>query len=238
MTQTSRSVRHRDEDTRKEKTGSIIMPVVPQTIIGRIEFYEQHLPVWALNPTAIGLSAAQVADLTARTIQARADYEAAQAVRNTAKAATMTQNDAVSFMHELGGDLVKTIRAFAETTDDTAVYAAAEIPAPQPPTPPGPPDQPTALDADILLPFGIGLTWKGSTAQSTYFGIWRKLDSEVNPVLIKTTKNKSFDDRTLPDGTNAVDYYIAAYRDDFEVNSATLRIQIGANGATSMTLAA
>jgi hypothetical protein len=214
------------------------MPTIPDTYLGKLEFFETHLPIWAVNPVAIGISATQIVELTARTDQARADFDAQVAEKANAINATQIQKDSNAFMYDLGADLVKTIRAFAQTTDDPNVYTAASIPPPAPPSPPGPPVQPTALNADVLLPFGIGLTWKGSTAQSAYFGVWRRLTGEVNATLIKTTKNKSFDDRTLPDGTASADYYITAYRDNFEVNSATLTIQIGTNGAASLTIAA
>ncbi len=62
----------------------------------------------------------------------------------------------------------------------------------------------------------------------------QSLVGETNPTLIKTTKSKTFENSTLPDGTASADYYITAYRDDFEVNSAIFTIHIGANGATSI----
>jgi hypothetical protein len=214
------------------------MPTIPDTYLGKLEFFETHLPIWAVNPVAIGLIATQIVELTARTDQARADFDAQVAQKANAINSTQIQKDSNAFMYDLGADLVKTIRAFAQTTDDPNVYTAASIPPPAPPSPPGPPEMPTNLSASILSPFGLGLEWNASLAKGTFFGIWRRLDSETSATLIKTSKNKSFEDRTLPDGTASVDYYITAYRDDFEVNSAIFTIQIGANGTTSMTLAA
>lgn len=98
------------------------MGVVPQTLIGKIQFYEAHLPVWAKDPTAIGLTAIQLAQLANDTAQARADYDAALAVRNTAKALTQAQKDSASVMATFGEDLIKTIKAFAETTNDSSDY--------------------------------------------------------------------------------------------------------------------
>ena len=214
------------------------MATIPETYIGRIEFFESHLPIWAVDPVAIGLTASQIVELTTRTATARTNFDAQVAQQAAARNSTQIQKDSNAFMYDLGADLVKTIRAFAQTTNDPNVYTAASIPPPAPPSPPGPPEMPTNLSASILSPFGIALAWKGSLAKGTFFGIWRLLEGEVNATLIKSTKDKSFEDRTLPDGTASVQYYITAYRDDFEVNSATFTIQIGANGATSMSLAA
>lgn len=214
------------------------MATVPNTLIGKIQFFEQHLPLWAVDPEAIGLTALEVAALTTETAQARADYDAAQDLRLAARIGTETQNNSVASMYDMGSGFIKTIRAFAEKTGDDSVYTTAGIPAPQPPTPAGPPDQPTDLTAKVLLPFGLGLSWKGSVSQSAYFSIWRKLSTETAFTMIKTTSDKSFDDITVPGGIDSVSYYIAARRDDFTVNSASLTIAFGADGTASMTLAA
>ncbi len=214
------------------------MPVVPQTIIGKLEFYEEHLPVWSKDPAAIGLTPVQLVELANRTSAARAAYDAAHAARSAAKASTLSQAQSIDAMHDLGGDLIKTIRTFAETNDDPAVFVLAEIPAPAPPTPAGPPEQPTELAANFLLPFGIGLSWKGSVAQGAYFGIWRRLDGENEFTLVATSKEKSFDDQTLPAGAASVSYYISAHRESFTVNGSALSIQIGANGNMSLSMAA
>lgn len=57
------------------------MGVVPNTIIGQIQFFENHIGKWAVAPTTIGLTAAQVTSITALTSAARAAYEAAEIAR-------------------------------------------------------------------------------------------------------------------------------------------------------------
>lgn len=214
------------------------MATVPDKITEKLAFFEQHLPVWIAKPTEIGISAAQVANLATLVVAARDAYEATVDARQASKTATTTQNFALDAMSEFGGDLIKTIRAYAETTNNTDVYDIAQIPPPAAPTPAGPPEQPTNLTASLLTPFGLGLNWKGSVAQGAYFGIWRKINGESSFSFIGTTKNKSFDDTTVPAGTNSVLYYITAYRDEFSVNSGVLSIQFSAGGTTSIALAA
>ncbi len=212
--------------------------IVPHTQQGAIDFFANRAPTWAANQASIGISAAQVVDIDAKITVAQSKLAAAQAARIAARTATLELNEALADMRSFGGDLIKTIRAFAETTGDANVYTLSDIPPVAPPTPAGPPDQPTELTASILLPFGIGLEWKGSVSQSAYFSIWRRLPGESAFTMLDTTKAKSFEDRTLPGATASVEYYVAAIRDTFTVNSSTLAIQIGSNGAGQMTLAA
>lgn len=212
--------------------------IVPHTQQGAIDFFANRQVAWATNATAIGLSAAQVTAIATAINDAQSKLAAAQAARVASKTATLDLAGSMSVLRDLGGDLIKTIRAFAETSGNDNVYILSDIPPIAPPTPAGPPEQPTALAASILLPFGLGLTWKGSVAQGTYFGVWRKVGSETGFTLIDTTKAREYADYTLPANTSSVAYYIAANRDEYTVNSASLQIQIGASGLTSLSLAA
>jgi hypothetical protein len=214
------------------------MSTIPTTLAEKLAFFEQHLPIWAVDPLSIGLSAAQVATLTSMVVSARSTFDFAGTQRAASRAATNDQTIAFSAMTDLGGDLIKTIRAFAETNDDPNVYSAAQIPPPAPPSPPGPPALPTALKAKFMTPFGIRLDWKGSIAQGTYFAIFRQVAGETAFTNIQTTRDKFYEDLSLPGGIDAASYYIAAFRDGEQVNSTTLALQFGPGGMTSMTLAA
>lgn len=212
------------------------MSTVPQTKVGRIEFFEEHLPVWGPNVAAIGIEPSDILDLSNLVDEARAAYETAHASRNQAKADTEAQDLAIAAMYDLGADLIKTIRAYAQKTNNPTVYQTAQIPAPKPPSPVGPPEQPTEVAAKVLLPFGIGLTWKGSVASGAYFGVFRKLPGETSFSLLKTTGEKNYNDSALPAGVARVDYYIAAMRDDYQVNSSSLEVRFGPDGEASTTL--
>jgi hypothetical protein len=210
------------------------MTTVTNTILGKLSFFEEHLPVWSVNPVAIGLDAAQIASLALLVTAARTDFDAVAAIRNSAAAATEAQNNSIDAMYAQGADLLKTIRAFAETTNDTGVYVAAEIPAPQPPTPAGPPEQPTALAVDLLPGGGLHLTWKGTLSKSAFFSVYRKAEAESSFTLLDSPAAKFFDDTTVPSGANNVTYYIQARRDTFRVDSAWFQVNFG-SGATTVT---
>jgi hypothetical protein len=214
------------------------MPTLPAARADIVDFFEAHLPVWAVDPAAIGLTPLQVSDLTTQTATARAALDSQTAAINIKLAATADMYNEVDVLKGTGAELIKVIGTYAQLTNDPGVYAAAQIPAPAPPTPAGPPPQPTNLAASVLLPFGIGLAWKGSVSQGAYFAIYRQLPGQAEFTLVATTKKKSFDDLTLPASSVNAAYYIAAIRESFQVNSVSIVIQFGSSGMTSMTLAA
>jgi hypothetical protein len=214
------------------------MAVVPDKIAEKLSYFEQHLPVWAANTTTIGITSLQISDLAILVADARANFDSAIDARSVSRAATVAQNASIDAMVELGGDLIKTIRAFAETTNDITVFETAQVPPPSPPTPAGPPEQPTNLAAKLLTPFGLTISWNGSAAQGTYFNIWRKLNAETVFSFVGTTKTKSLDDTSIPDGTTSANYYISAHRDEQTVNSAIMTLQFGSGGGAGLTLAA
>jgi hypothetical protein len=211
------------------------MATVPNTLIGKIQFFEQHLPVWAVNPAAIGLTALQVADLTTLTASARASYDATAAARNTAKALTGQQTDDVATMYDLGADLIKTIRAFAQTTNDNAVYTAAQVPPPSPPSPLGPPETPKNLVGVINSAGEVVLDWDASLAGGTSFSIERSTVSSTGPwTLIGTSEESNFTDTVVPSGVEGISYRIIAARSGgTSVPTAPLTILFGNTAAGS-----
>jgi hypothetical protein len=211
---------------------------VPVANQDAIDFFANRIGDWAKGPAAIGLTSSQIDEINLRLAEAQARLAEAHTARIAAQTATLALSDAMRSLRGFGGDLVKTIRAFAETTEDPGVYTASSIPPVAEPTPSGPPEQPTHLSARLLSPFGLAIAWKGSASQGTYFGVWRRLPGETSDTLIATRKTKSFEDRTLPPGTAAASYTITAHRDDETVYSSALTVQIGAGAATEIAAAA
>lgn len=192
------------------------MGVVPNTLNEKIQFFEERLPVWAVNPTLIGLSPADIVTLSNLTTQARADYEEARTARNNAQAKTLVQNESVNAMGKFGGDAVKTIRVTAQRTNNPNIYALAQIPPPAEPTPLGPAETPTDVTSTLLNGGSVELTWKGSREGGTSFRIFRSTktpDAEpTNFQLIGTSEERKFTDDTLPIGLANATYYIVAVR--------------------------
>ena len=189
------------------------MTTVPPTYLGRLEFFEAHLPVWAKNPAAIGLNASQIASLTLLTDQCRSEYDAMNEIRARAMAATQVHKDANDAMYAFGADLVKTIRAFAATSNNPAVYNDAQIPPPSPHTPLGPPQTPTGVNARLNPVGEIELAWTASRAGGTSFIIERSTASAAGPwAIIGAVEAVRFTDRAVPKGLVAIHYRITASR--------------------------
>ncbi|MCL4222707.1 MAG: hypothetical protein KJZ65_15215 [Phycisphaerales bacterium] len=189
------------------------MGTVPVKINDKIAFFETHLPVWGANTAAIGLTAAQVTSLATLTAAARSAFTAAITARNAARAATSAQNDAVALMGEFGGDLVKTIRAFAETTNNPNVYNIAVIPPPAPPAPLGPPATPTNLTTTLNNAGQVQLSWGGTRAGGTSYLIERSVASSAGPwTLVGISEERKFTDQNVPSAVPSVSYRVSATR--------------------------
>jgi hypothetical protein len=201
------------------------MGVLPETVIEQIEFCEAHWPVWNVAPAAVGLLAPAVAALKTATETARSSYNAAQTARQASKAATITQNSNAALMRGQVADLIRQIKAFAELqANPNTVYAAAQIPAPTPPTPLPAPGKPTNFET-ILEPDGsVTLSWDAANSAAstgTFFTVSRKLPGQTSFVGVggapgSTTESRRafFTDATVPASAAAAgaQYIVQGFR--------------------------
>lgn len=194
------------------------MATLPDKINERIEWFEQRLASWELAPQNIGLTSAIVTALKQSTEDARAAYTAAQAARIAAKNATLGQTTNVRNMTDLGADAIRYIRAYADSrptmVQREAVYQASSVPPPAPPQPAGPPVAPTNVIADPNADGTVTIKWRGSTANQTFFSIWRRVGNMTTWTQIGSVATKKFVDTTVPAGTPSCRYYIVAQRED------------------------
>lgn len=189
------------------------MPILPDQINERIQWFEQRLPSWIAAPATIGLTAAQCTALDNATKAARAAYTAAQVARIAAKNATIGQGNSVRGMTTLGSDTLRFIKAFAEASaNPNAVYQAASVPPPAPPTPPGPPVPPTDVTGDPNADGTVTVKWKGSTAYQTFFTVWRRVGNSTQWTQVGSVATKSFLDDSVPAGSPSVTYVIRSQR--------------------------
>lgn len=219
--------------------------IVPDTILGTIEFYEQRLTDWATSAEQIGLTPQQANDLVGRVAAARNAYNAAQLIRQQSRNATATQTQAVGDLRSFGADLIATIRAFADLqADPTAVFQSAEINPPKPTNTPAPPPVPaTDVSATLLTSGAIRLSWKGTTANGTFYDVYRRIGDSGQFTLIGSSATRGFDDNSLPAGTASAAYYCVSRRDQFASDPSTPALvrfgsQIQPGGETQLGLAA
>jgi hypothetical protein len=221
------------------------MSTVPVKDLDVIQFFEFHYPVWnSAPPASIGLTPAQLTALDTATKAARNTYTAQQSAKNAAKAATVNFRTAIGALRNSGADLVKAIRAFAQTSNNPAVYSLAQIDPPAPPAPRPAPGQPNDFTVTLSTEGAIVLKWKATNAAASsgvYFNVRRKLAGDETYTIIGNTGSKSFVDDTLPFGTTSATYIIQGYRgtqageasDQFVV-----QFGVGGNGFAEMKLAA
>lgn len=212
------------------------MSEIPDTINGKIQYFEQHIPLWSADPAAIGLSAQQIIDITSLTGAARVAYNDAQAARQASKSATVTQTAAVASMMTLGTALVATIRAYADASgDNPEVYAAAGIAPPAPPSPLSPPVPATDVAASLLNSGEVRLSWTGTVANGTFYTVHRRLGAGQPFELIGSAAAKSFVDTTIAAGTAEATYFLRTHRDELvSDDSEPITVRFGVAGAAGV----
>ncbi len=216
---------------------------VPETQQDAIDFFANRLDDWAASPAAIGLSSEQVDAITARVAEAETRLAEAQAARIAAKTATLALSQAMADLRGLGGDLVKTIRTYAETNDDPAVYTRSGIPPVSPPTPVGPPEQPRDIAATITNSGPVRVSWRASRSTGTQFVVERQLvglDGVAGDwTFVAVAAARSIDDTSLPIGSASVTYRVYAQRASGRSDASTsTTLTFGTVPQSSSTLSA
>ncbi len=195
------------------------MAILPPTRIEKLEFVEAHLSAWSTNAVAIGLTAGQVSALSSQTSAARAAYNAMVTAHENGKNATQNFYNICQTMIDTTADYLKTIKAFAATTNNPSVFTLAVIPPPKTPAPTPPPATPTDLVASLENLGAIRVAWKASIARGTAFSVWRKLNQPTASYeqIATVSGQTSFVDETLPAGAGGsagtgVFYAVKAHR--------------------------
>lgn len=190
------------------------MSVLPQTRAKRLEFFEARVGQWTDNAAAIGISAAQAASIKSRTMDDREAYTNAQMARDAAKAATLTWYTSNDSMVNLGRDLIRTIKAYAETTNNPNVYALANIDPPAPPQPVPAPETPTAVVGSVSPDGIVTLKWRATRSGSSsgiFFVVERKR-GEGEYQVVSAVVEKMFMDPQANVTQSQVQYRIKAVR--------------------------
>lgn len=227
------------------------MSILPNGTSELIDFCEVHVPVWQAAPTTIGLTAPQVADLATATVNARMSFVAAQAARDASKAATVTQNSNAKDMRLIAADLVRQIKAFAEAQPSpNAVYAAAQISPPSPPSPMPAPGKPVDFAINLEPDGSVTLTWNADNAAASggaFFTVARKLPGQstftgIGGTSGSTTESRRmrFTDSTVPASAASAgaQYIVQGFRGTRAgTPSDTLLVQFGLDGGSGQQVA-
>ena len=209
------------------------MGIVPDDRLKKIEFYEAHLAPWGSNATAIGLTVAAVAALTAATEDARKAYDDHVAAQSAARAATQDFYDKVRLMHNApgaGADMLRSIKNFALSSDDPKVYVLAQIPPPATPGSTPPPGTPFDFNVGLLQDGALELRWKCNNPSGTVGTIYEVRRALAGGAMqfVGASGVKSFIDNALPGGAaTPVTYQITAVRSTARGNPAQFSVNFG-----------
>jgi hypothetical protein len=210
------------------------MSVIPDRDADCIQFFEQRADAWLEHAPDIGLTADSANQVKADTTAARDAYTAALAAREASKVATMALSEAMRALRTDGGNAVKTIRAYAQTTGIEKVYQNAMIPPPAEPRRNTPPARPTDLRASLDASSGaLRITWKCAQPEpGTSYAITRRTGGAGAFAFVGVaTGRKSFVDPTIPAGATRVEYKVTGQRGTVTgPASAVLSVQFGAQG--------
>jgi hypothetical protein len=178
------------------------MAVIPSKRSEQVTFCESHLPVWnAAPPAAIGLTAPQIAALNAKTVAARQALSALAAARQASKAATLAFYTACAAMRDEAADLVKFIKAYAESQPNPLeVYVLAEIDPPAPPTPLPAPGKPKDFLVALENSGAITLSWAADNAAASsgaFYTVRRKLPGQSKFMVLGGTGGSTLENRRM-----------------------------------------
>lgn len=195
------------------------MGVLPENRTDLIIFCEAHVPVWAANAAAIGLTAAQVTALQNFTTVARTKFNGAQAARQASLAATDDFYNSVRSMRGQAADLVRLIKAKAEADNNPNVYVLAQIPPPSAPTALPAPGKPTDIQITLNPGGSITLSWESTNSapsSGAFFLVSRRITSgpAATPAFVGIggTAIREFTDDTITAGTAGLSYIIQGFR--------------------------
>lgn len=213
------------------------MGIVPDSRVGKLNFYEARLAPWAANAVAIGVTPAAVAALDALAIDARKAFEDMEAARNAAKAATQIFYEAIRNLHSgpgAGSDMIDAIRVKAQSTDDPGVYALAQIPPPATPSTTPPPGTPSNFTVGLNQDGSLLLKWKcdnPSGTQGTIYEVMRRFTLDGPFTFIGASGTRSFIDQTIPNGAAPATYRITAVRSTQRGSPAQFTVSFGVGGS-------
>lgn len=205
-----------------------------------LDWCQAHSAAFTANATSIGITAAKAtsyATLLTSAVKAVDDAEQAKAAY---RAAVVSANEAVRALNSsLNGtsELVRTIRAFAESqTNPDAVYNLAQIDPPSPAGPVAAPNAATNVTVGIDTAIGaIVLKWKASQpGPGTTYIVKRRINSSGAWEFVGTAgSDKTFVDATLAAGPDSVQYSIQAQRSNLFSDTIAVVVNFGVgNGPT------
>ncbi|MEQ9097236.1 MAG: hypothetical protein RIE32_13355 [Phycisphaerales bacterium] len=188
---------------------------VPRRLDQFVPWLISRVDLWnggQAGPPDIGLSAQQLADLTALRDDFVQKYNDAKAARDSSKAKTVLQHEAYEALRSvLGGD-IDIIDGYAKATGDMGVYARAQLDPPKDPTPRETAPVPEGLEIRASSFGDLVLTFEANKGQGSVFIIQRQLRAIGQEpgvwTYADTVSEKTWTDTSVPNGVASVRYRV------------------------------
>ena len=181
----------------------------------RLDWIEARIDQWQANAAVIGITPAQALALKALVAAASASSTAAGVARDNAKSATRKYYDAMSGMSGPTRDLIVTIKAFAETSNNPNVYNLSNIDPPAPPTPVVAPTAPFDVSGSVSPTGNATITWdadRSGASSGIFFMLERKRGGEATFLVFGGTAEKNFLDVDPRFASGTIQYRVKAQR--------------------------
>jgi hypothetical protein len=219
------------------------MATLPLKIEQFLTFLNERSETWSENGPALGLGQQVITEFQGLLSTANIAFDTAGKARNTAKAATDSQNLAISNVRKSAANIIRQVRLTADrSTTPENIYILAQLPAPQPPSPRPAPEAPTDLRATLNAATGeLTVRWKARQQAEVVYFVTRATISTSGTVgpaeLVGTVGGKRFTDADLPAGAAGFQYTVRAQRGRVSGEpSSTLVVRLSGGGMTQSTL--
>lgn len=186
------------------------MSTLPRLLREQISFFETHLTLWSADPARFGLSAGQIAALTAALADARRAHGQVQVQKTALATAVMAQGFAAKTMLSLGRSAIATIKVTARVQENNGILYDAGLNAASTSRTAPAPLPPRRIWSSVNSLGGIELFWKTrqpAGLSGVIYSIRRSIDGGAW-TLLDAVGGKRFTDSTVPVGTQRVEYTI------------------------------
>ena len=216
---------------------------IPRGRVELLTWLEGIQADWSDNFAAIGITSAQVTNLSGNIANTRSAFTTVESIRTQSKAKTAEFYTKADDLRIEANGLVSTIEAFAKTSGNAAaVYLAANLSAKDPPSPVPAPEQPTNGNAELGGNGAVIVNFEARGAAGTVWQVYRQLGTETVYSFVGSADSltKSFVDNTVPAGESSAQYTIQGVRGNVKgpVSFAILVQFGGVSGAEDVAEAA
>jgi hypothetical protein len=215
---------------------------MPARSLPAVEWLEARIAAWNTSYASIGLTSAQVVDLSQDVANARGSFTSVQEIRAESKGKTLEFHGKAKVARDKAAGMIANIKAYAETqTDPAIVYALANVSPADAPSPSAPPAQPVNLGYRVQSDGSIKVQWDATGPIGTIYNVTRQLPGETEFTFVGQGdgSDKSFVDVTVPAGTASASYRVQGVRGSLVgPQSVTFTVFFGAAGAVGASAAA